>query len=322
VFAVQVGLPIPADPLLLIMGALVGDGRYSLWLSFAAATIGAITGDYFWYELGRLRGRSILRLLCKLSLEPDTCVRKTEMQLSSRGVLTLLFAKFVPGVSLVSMPLAGAIRMPRWRFLATDLAGCMLWSGTYLIVGKIFHRQITRLIEALGLFGRQAGVIAVVLLGLFVGWKYFQRWRLRRELRINRITPRAALDLLMSGAPITVVDLRNPAEIEQEGFIIAGARVLRPADLRDRSHEIPDDHDVILYCSCPNEVTSARVALELKRAGIRKVHPLEGGFEAWRTLDLPIERYPEAVPDIISGDVAQQIDGVACPFEKTYRASD
>lgn len=253
VFTVQVGLPIPADPLLLIMGALVGDGQYSFWLSFAAATIGAIAGDYFWYELGRRRGRSILRVLCKLSLEPDTCVRKTELQLSTRGLWTLLFAKFVPGVSLVSMPLAGAIRMPRWRFLTTDLAGCMLWCGTYLTVGRVFHRQITNLVEALGLFGRQAGVVVLVLLTIFAGWKYLQRWRLRRELRINRITPQAAFDLLMSGGPITLVDLRNPTEIEQEGFKIAGALVLRPADLRDKSHEIPEHHEVILYCSCPSK---------------------------------------------------------------------
>jgi membrane protein DedA with SNARE-associated domain/rhodanese-related sulfurtransferase len=322
VFAVQAGLPIPADPLLLIMGALVGDGQYSLWLSFTTATIGALAGDYFWYELGRMRGRSILRLLCKMSLEPDTCVRKTESQLSTRGLWTLLFAKFVPGVSLVSMPLAGAIRMPRARFLITDLAGCMLWCGSYLVAGQIFHRQITWLIERIGLLGRQAGEIALILLAIFAGWKYFQRWRLRRELRINRITPQEAFDLLSNGEPVTLVDLRNPAEIEQEGFKIAGARVLRAADLRDRSHEIPDDHAVILYCSCPNEVTSARVALELKRAGIRKVHPLEGGFDAWRAQDLPIEPYPEASPIHAPDKTTWPAGANACPLENSYRASD
>jgi membrane protein DedA with SNARE-associated domain len=249
VFAVQVGLPIPADPLLLIMGALVGDHQYSFWPSLAIATLAALAGDYFWYELGRRRGRSILSFLCKLSIEPDTCVRKTELRLTSRGAWTLLFAKFIPGMSLVSMPLAGAIRMRRPLFLSADLAGCMLWSASYLVAGKIFHTQLTKLIEALGLFGRQAGLVAITLASAYIGWKYFQRWRLRRELRINRIAPQAAFDLLASGHPVTLVDLRNVAEIEQGGFKIAGARVLRPDDLRSRSHEIPEQHEVILYCS-------------------------------------------------------------------------
>jgi membrane protein DedA with SNARE-associated domain len=249
VLAVQVGFPVPADPLLLIMGALVGDRQYSFWTSLLVATIAGVSGDYFWYELGRFRGRSILRFLCKLSLEPDTCVRKTELQFTRRGAWTLLFAKFVPGMSLVSMPLAGAIRMRRWRFVLADIGGCTLWCAAYLLLGKIFHNQVTRVIEALGLFGRQATAIAVALAGAYIAWKYFQRWRFRRELRINRIDPQAAFDLLASGHGVTLVDLRNFSEIEQEGFIIAGARVLRPDDLRSRSHEIPVQHEVILYCS-------------------------------------------------------------------------
>jgi membrane protein DedA with SNARE-associated domain len=249
VLAVQVGFPVPADPLLLIMGALVGDRQYSFWTSLLVSTIAAVSGDYFWYELGRFRGRSILALLCKLSLEPDTCVRKTELQFTKHGAWTLLFAKYVPGMSLVSMPLAGAIRMRRWHFLLADVGGCALWCSSYLFLGKIFHTQVTRLIEALGLFGRQAGEIAIALGAAYVGWKYIQRWRFRRELRINRIDPRDAFDLLASEHPITLVDLRNVSEIEQEGFIITGARVLRPDDLRSRSHEIPPQHEVILYCS-------------------------------------------------------------------------
>lgn len=249
VFAVQAGAPIPADPLLLVMGALAGDGRYSFWVSVATAATAAVAGDIFWYELGRRRGRSVLALLCKLSLEPDTCVRKTELGFRKRGAWTLLFTKFIPGMSLVSMPLAGAIRMRRWRFLLADVIGCGLWSVTYLLAGKLFHRQIDVLISMLGLFGRRAGIIVVTLIAAYVAWKYLQRWRFRRELRINRLSPQEALDLMNSGGPITVVDLRNPAEIEEEGLKIAGAVVLRPDDLRSRSHEIPETHEVILYCS-------------------------------------------------------------------------
>jgi len=289
VFCVQAGVPIPADPLLVLMGALVGDGRYSLWLSTIAASAAALAGDTFWYELGRRRGRPVLALLCRLSIEPDTCVRRTEAGFSKRGAWTLLFAKFIPGMSLLSMPLAGASRMPRLRFLLVDAAGCVLWTVTYLLMGKLFHRQIDALSDMLGLFGRRAGVVFCALLAAYILWKFFQRWRLRRELRINRVSPLEAVALIESGEPVTVVDLRNAAEIQEWGLKIRGARILRFEDLRSGSHQIPDDHEVILYCTCPNEATSARAALQLKRAGIRKVRPLAGGFDAWHNLNLPVE---------------------------------
>ena len=289
VFCVQAGVPIPADPLLVLMGALVGDGRYSLWLSTIAASAAALAGDTFWYELGRRRGRPVLALLCRLSIEPDTCVRRTEAGFSKRGAWTLLFAKFIPGMSLLSMPLAGAIRMPRLRFLLVNGAGCVLWTVTYLLMGKLFHRQIDALSDMLGLFGRRAGVVFCALLAAYILWKFFQRWRLRRELRINRVSPLEAVALIESGEPVTVVDLRNAAEIQEWGLKIRGARILRFEDLRSGSHQIPDDHEVILYCTCPNEATSARAALQLKRAGIRKVRPLAGGFDAWHNLNLPVE---------------------------------
>lgn len=249
VFGVQAGVPIPADPLLLIMGALVGDGRYSFWVSGMAAITAALAGDSFWYELGRRRGRSVLSVVCKLSLEPDACVRKTELRFRKRGAWTLLFAKFIPGMSLVSMPLAGVIHMRRWRFLLADAGGCALWAFGYLLLGKLFHREIDMLVNVLGLYGRRAGIVLASLIAAYVAFKYLQRWRFRRELRINRVSPQEALDLLNSGAAITVVDLRNPAEIREVGAKIAGARILQPEDLRSRSHEIPEEHEVILYCS-------------------------------------------------------------------------
>ena len=124
VFAVQIGLPIPADPLFLVMGALVGDHRYSFLKSLAAALLAGLIGDCFWYQFGRLRGRSVLGLLGKLSIEPDTCVRKTESLFAKRGARALLFSKFVPGTSLLSTALAGTTKMSPWRFLLADAGGC------------------------------------------------------------------------------------------------------------------------------------------------------------------------------------------------------
>ncbi len=249
VLGVQIGVPIPADPLLLIMGAMAGDHHYGLGLAFAAAASGALLGDCVWYELGRRRGRSILRLLCKFSLEPDTCIRKTESTFTKRGAGALLVAKFIPGMSLVSMPLAGIIRMPRSRFLFADAAGCSIWAIAYLTVGDLFHRQIDSFIRLFGLFGERAGLGILLLVGLYVAYRLMQRWRLRRDLRINRIAPEALLKLLQESRPVTIVDLRHASDIEQEGLKIPGAMILRPDQLRSRSGAIPADLETILYCT-------------------------------------------------------------------------
>ena len=249
VFSVQAGLPIPADPLLLIMGAFVGDGRYSGLLSIAAALSGAMAGDYLWYELGRRKGTTVLAALCKLSLEPDTCIRKTENGFATRGAWTLVFAKFIPGMSLISMPMAGAIRMPLRKFLLADAAGSLLWAATYIFIGMLFHRQIDRAVRLLGLYSERAGVAAIALIALYIGLRYLERWRFRRSLRIDRVSPREALALMDERGGIMIVDLRHPAEVDRSGLKIAGALVLRPEDLRSRSHEIPKGLDVILYCT-------------------------------------------------------------------------
>lgn len=249
VFAVQAGVPVPSDPVLLIMGAAVGEGRYSFGIALLVIVTAALLGDLFWYELGRFRGRSVLALLCRFALEPDTCVRKTEVGFMKRGAWSLLFVKFVPGMSLISMPLAGTMKMPRWRFLLADAVGSALWCTAYLSVGALFRRQVNDVIVALGLFGRRAGFVVAVLLALYITWRYFQRWRFRRQLRINRVTPEEAFSMLDADPPALLVDLRNPKEIENTGFKIRGAQVLRPAELRSHFQDLPKDREVILYCT-------------------------------------------------------------------------
>ncbi len=249
VFMVELGFPIPADPVLLIMGALAGDHLYSFGYSLFVALLAALSGDWIWYELGRRRGRSILGLLCRFSLEPDNCVRKTESTFSRRGENTLIFAKFVPGMGLMAMPLSGMIRMPRWRFLLFDALGALLWLCAYLTGGFIFHKQVNAVIIFLGLLGRRAGIVVTCLIGAYLLFKYWQRRRLIRELRISRISPATLNAMLEAGKQVTIVDLRHPAEVERDGSKLAGAIVIRPDELRSRSGEIPRDQEIILYCT-------------------------------------------------------------------------
>ncbi len=249
ILLVQAGLPVPADPMLLVMGAMVGDGRYSMALTIFTGIGAALLGDMVWYELGRRRGSSILRLLCRLTLEPDNCVRNAEDSFSKRGARTLLLAKFVPGLSLVSIPMAGVIRMPRWRFLLFDLAGSGLWVTTYLTVGLIFKRQVQTVIDLIANLGRFAGVAVLTALALYLGFRYFQRWRFLHAFEMGRISPQTLNEMLQEQVPVTVIDLRHPHEVEREGVKLAGALVLRPDELRSRSGEIPRDHEIVLYCT-------------------------------------------------------------------------
>ena len=249
VAVVSLGAPIPVDPLFLLMGAQAGDRHYSFFLALIAALAPALLGDILWYQIGKHRGRSVLGLLCKLSLEPDTCVRKTESAFSTRGSNALLFAKFVPGMTLVSVTLAGISRMPFCRFLVADAAGCTLWAGAYLGLGWLFHKQVDKIIGSLGLYGRGAGLIILTMLGIYLAYKYFQRRRFLSNLRINRVTPEQLRDLQANGCGITIVDLRHPSEVERVGIKIPSALVLRPEDLRSRAHEIPREHEIILYCT-------------------------------------------------------------------------
>jgi membrane protein DedA with SNARE-associated domain len=249
VFAGAAGSPTPVDPMLLIMGALVGNHEYSFLPAFAAALGASLLGDQIWYQLGRRKGRSVLDVLCKLSMEPDSCVRKTEDTFGRRGPFALLFVKFLPGLSLVSVALAGVTKMPLWKFLLLDAAGSSLWAGSYLWLGVLFHHEVDVIILWLGLFGQRAGVVMVVLLALYIAAKYTQRRLLLRQLRISRISPHDVYDQLAGGDLMTIVDLRNSAEVDRSGIKIVGATLINPSELRTRASEIPLGRDVVLYCT-------------------------------------------------------------------------
>lgn len=289
VLAEQLGLPIPAVPMLLAMGALAGSGKLSYSLALLVAVSASLISDVIWYELGLRRGRSILRRVCRISLEPDFCVRRTENAFARFGPRVLLFAKFVPGLNVAAPPLVAMFRMPLARFIAWDGAGAFLWSVTYSSLGYVFRKQI----EQAGAFAARLGAASVGLLAavliLFIGWKYLQRRRFLRRLQVARITPEELMRKLESGEDIVVADLRHPLDFEADRVKVPGALRLLPEELDGRHQEIPRDRDVVLYCNCPNEATSAGVALQLQRFGITRVRPLAGGFEAWRAQGFPIE---------------------------------
>ncbi len=249
VFTEQAGLPIPAVPVLLAMGALVGLGHFSPWAALLVAVCASLASDLMWFRLGRVRGHSILNLLCRVSLEPDSCVSSTKTLFGKLGPLALLIAKFVPGLNTAAAPMAGLTRMPIVKFLAADIAGAAAWSGVYLAAGYLVRNQLEVAAELAGRMGSWLLFVLVSLLAIYIAWKYYQRRRFIRDLRVDRVTPEELMRMIESGEELAVVDLRRSLEVDHDNAKLPGAIWIDLDYLEDRQHEIPRDKDVILYCS-------------------------------------------------------------------------
>jgi membrane protein DedA with SNARE-associated domain len=243
------GLPIPALPLLLAAGALAGSGRMDFALAASLALVAVILADLFWYYLGRSRGGRILKLLCRISLEPDSCVRRTEDVFLRHGARFLLVAKFVPGLNTAAPSLAGVFRMPMPRFMLFDSLGGLFWIATFAGVGFIFSDQLEQIAAYSLRWGRWLVVALAGSLAAYVLWKYIQRRRFLHRLRIARISPKELMDSLTAGKEVLIVDLRQPLDVEAFPQTIPGALRMELNQLEERHQEIPRDRDIVLYCS-------------------------------------------------------------------------
>jgi len=277
----QLGLPLPAAPWLLAVGALSVDAKFSAPAGIAVAVIACLLSDSTWFYLGRHQGNRLLGLLCRISLEPDSCVRRTENAFSRYGLRTLLVSKFVPGLNTVAAPLAGASKVGVRRFLLFDATGSLLYAGSYILLGYLFRDQIEQIAAALAGLGKSALLVLAFLIAAYLGFKLWRRQMLLRELRMTRITVAELRQKLDAGENPLIFDLRaNPGGGEE--LIIPGAVRISMDDIGKCSAEIPHDRDIIVYCACPNEVSAARVALKLRQKGFTRVRPLKGGIDAWR----------------------------------------
>jgi len=249
VFAEQMGLPIPSMPLLLAAGALAGTGHLSFFASLFYVVFAALVADSIWYELGRRKGIRILQFLCKISLEPDSCVRRTEGVFSKQGARSLLLAKFLPGLGTVAPPLAGIFHMRPRRFLLFDAAGSLLWAGTFLGLGFVFSGEIEHVAEYLASLG---GWLLVLLLAAFAAYlakKFVARQRFLRELRISRITVDELKQKIDAREELVIVDLRHSVDFEADPETIPGAFRMDSKELEDKNDRLPRDREVILYCT-------------------------------------------------------------------------
>jgi membrane protein DedA with SNARE-associated domain/rhodanese-related sulfurtransferase len=306
VFVEEMGVPLPAAPWLLAAGALAGAGKMNGLVALSAAAIGSSLADLIWFYLGRHYGNRVLGLLCRISLEPDSCVRRTQNMFTRYGMKGLVAAKFVPGLGTLAPPLAGSFGVSAPRFLFFDGLGSLLYVGCLILVGILFSHQLEQIIDALAGLGRSALGMVGGLVALYIGYKYFQRHRLLRELRMARITVDELHHKQEAGEHPLILDLRSRVELEDNPSLIRGALHMTMDELQLRQQEIPRDRDIILYCSCPNEVSSAKAALLLHRKGILRVRPLLGGIDAWRERNYPMELRAIGVTNALSAGAGSQ----------------
>ena len=281
VLAEQVGLPIPAVPTLIVAGAAAATGKLSGAAVFGVAVLACYIGDGLWFAGGRIYGRSVLRLLCRVSLSPDSCVRQSEYHFERWGKAVLIVSKFVPGLSAVTPPLAGAMRMGWPSFIVLNGIGIVLWAAIPIGAGMLFSGQIERAVEVLERYGLFTIELLGAALALYIAFKWWERQRFYRALRLARITVDELRKLIDGGKQPVVVDVRSDVARKADRRWIPGAIPMDSDVVDARLMELPKDRDVIFYCTCPNEASAAQVAKRLIELGYTRVRPLAGGLDAW-----------------------------------------
>lgn len=275
----QIGLPVPAVPTLLVAGSLAASSGQAGQM-LVAAVLASVLADGVWYQAGRAFGYRVLSGLCKLSINPGSCVSDTERHFIRWGAWSLVVAKFVPGFSTVAPPIAGSLRMPLSRFIAAAGIGAALWAGAAILIGWLLRAEVQTALQAMGRHGGTAIAVVAMALGAWLLWKLWQKYRFEQLAAIAHITPLELMQALVSEIPPLLLDFRGAAQIAQDGPI-EGATTTDLDDLPRVVSPWPKDHDIVTLCACPQDATAVRAARLLMKRGYTSVRPLKGGYDAW-----------------------------------------
>ena len=289
VFLEAIGLPVPAALVLLIAGGAAAQGTLRPAYALSGAVLATLAGDTLLFLLGRYTGWWLLGLLCRISLNPESCILRAADSFYRHGRMLLVMAKFVPGINTMAPPLAGSMNMRFWPFVQLDLAGTVIYVGTCFGIGFLFSGALQAITQGYHAFGR---VVGWCLVALAVGYLGFQTWlwlKSRKLIAIPRVPPLEAAREMAAGA--WIYDVRSHGYLDARALRIQGSRRLDPNGLNQSEAEFPADRPIYVYCTCVREATSARVARELQKRGIR-VAVIKGGLRAWKKAGLPLEPVP------------------------------
>lgn len=288
----QAGVPVPAVPTLIVAGALAAGGKVPLLDVVLSALLACLIADTLWYWAGRRFGAGVMRTLCRISLSPDSCVKQSELRFNRWRGRMLLVAKFVPGLSTVAPPLVGAMGLRPGAFLLLDGLGSLLWAGIAVGIGHVFSTQIDRVLSTIEEAGTLAMQVLLMLLALYIAVKWWQRHRLLVALRMARISVEELNAAIAAGQNPVVVDVRSESSRMLDTRVIPGALLADLDGIRGALVDVPRDRELVIYCSCPNEVSAAKAAKMLMALGYRRVRPLLGGLDAWGEAGYAVERLP------------------------------
>ena len=289
VLAEQAGVPVPAYPTLIVAGAFLTATRQGLVVLLLVGALAAVIADTFWYMAGRRYGTRILRLLCRVSLSPDSCVRQTESIFERFGPASMVFAKFIPGFASVATALAGAMRLRYWKFVLFDVVGAVLWVGVAVGLGHLFRDAVGDLLETLRSLGKWGLAMIATALAAWIAAKWWKRRLFIRQLRMDRVTVDELKSMLEAEALTTILDVRSGLAQTATGRI-PGARAIDMALIAQGVAGVPTEGEVIVYCACPNEASAVKVAEKLRDLGFKRVRPLQGGIDAWIDAGHAVER--------------------------------
>lgn len=249
VLLTQSGVPVPAAPLLVVAGAFVGEGKIALVPLILASVVASLIGDTLWYFAGRRYGYRVLRTLCRITIEPDSCVKQTENIFERWGAPSLMVAKYVPGFSTVAPPLAGTMQLGLAPFLAYSTIAAVLWAGLPIALGAIFHAEVESALEWLENMGAGAAAVIAVVVLLYIGIKALQRFMLIRFLRMVRVSAGELRELMERDAKPVVLDVRSAMARKLDPRRIPGAIWVDIVAPQAALVAVPPDRDVIVYCS-------------------------------------------------------------------------
>jgi len=298
VFLEAVGIPVPAALALLIAGAAAARGSLHPALTVATALSALMAGDTLMFLMGRYTGWWLLSLLCRLSLNPESCILRSADSFYKRGRMLLVVAKFVPGINTMAPPMAGSMNMRLLQFLPLDLAGATLYAGAYLGAGWIFSDALGAVTRGYQMFGRALGWAAITALAVYLAL-VIRAWIKARALRSVPFASPAEAARAMSSDSTIIYDVRSHGYYDSKATRIKGSKRFEPNALHQFDEQIAAGTPVFLYCTCIREATSARVAQMLQKKGV-DTRVIKGGLRAWKKAGLPLEPVPpgeiEALP--------------------------
>lgn len=289
VFLEQIGLPIPAAPVLFLAGTLVSGGKLNPVLLLIASLSACVAADWIWYEIGRLRGAPILNVFCRISWEPDSCIQKTKGVFSRYGEKAIVFSKFIPGLATITPPLAGVIIMNRRRFLLLDSIGSLLWSAIPIFSGMYLQSFMARWSAPYEILKQYLPWLIVMAIIGFLAWRYWERTQYLKDNSMDEIAPADLLQKIESNHPVRILDVRSDVDLLNLPHKVIRSERIPFDDLETRMDALSQDIDIAVYCDCPKDEGAKAAVILLKKNGFAKAKPLAGGIRAWIQQGLPTE---------------------------------